>query len=159
MENERISNHEIHLDTSHWNNLDAKNKNWSEYNRNSDQMRQREELVKKLIELIKGERLPKLTERQRQIIQLYFDFQLNEEAIARILGISQPTVSQHIFGKKRNGKKIGGAIRKIRKIILKISCYKDTSIPQSEYILVFQKLLDSKISLRRKISLLKTLKI
>lgn len=159
LENERIVSYEIHLDTDHWNNLDAKHKNCSEYNRNSDQIRRREELVAKFIELIKVEVLPKLTERQRQITQLYFEFQLSEVEIAGILGISQPTVSQHLFGKKRNGKKVGGSIRKIRKIILKKSDYKDTSTSQSEYIMIFQKLLDAKMSLRRKTSLLATLEI
>ena len=151
--------HEIHLDKNHWNNLDAEYKNWSEYNKNPDQIRRREELVKKLIELIKVEVLPKLTERQRQITKLYFEFQLNEDKIARILGISQPTVSQHIFGKKRNGKKVGGSLRKIRKIILKKSYGMDTSTSQSEYIMVLQQLLDAKRSLRRKTSLLEALEI
>ncbi len=159
LESERIVSYEIHLDTDHWNNLDSKYRNWSEYNSNPDQMRQREELVKKLIELIKVEVMPELTERQRQITQLYFESQLNEDEIAEILGISQSTVSQHLFGKKRNGTKVGGSIRKIRKIILKKSCCQDTSIPQSEYIIAFQKLLDAKMSLRGKISLLKTLEI
>jgi predicted transcriptional regulator len=159
LENERIVSHEAHLDMNHWNNLDERYKNWSEYNRNSDQMRQREGLAKKLIELIKVEVLPKLTERQRQITQLYFEFQLNEDKIARMLNISQPTVSQHIFGKKRNGKKVGGSIRKIRKIILKKARDEDTSTPQSEYIKVFEKLLDSKMTLRRKTSLLEKIKI
>ena len=158
MEYERIVSYEIHLDANHWNNLDANYKNWSEYNRNSVQIRQREELVAKLIELIKIEILPKLTERQRQITQLYFEFRLPEVEIARILGISQPTVSQHLFGKKRNGKKVGGSIRKIRKIILKKS-RQDTSTPQSEYLAVLQKLLDAKMSMRGKNSLLETLKI
>ena len=159
MGNERIVSHEIHLDVNHWNNLDAMYKNWSEYNGNSDQMGQREELVKKFIELIKVEVLPKLTERQRQITQLYFEFQLNEDEIARTLGISQPTVSQHIFGKKRNGKKIGGSIRKIQKTILKKSHHQNKPASESEYFMVFQKLLDAKMSLRGKISLLETLEI
>ena len=157
MENERIVSHEIHLDTDHWNNLDSNHRNWSEYNRNPDQMRQRVELVKKLIQLIKVEVMPELTEKQRQITQLYFESQLNEDEIAEILGISQSTVSQHLFGKKRNGNKIGGSIQKIRKIILKKSCCKVT--PQSEYIMLFQKLLDTKMSMREKTSLLETLEI
>jgi len=129
---------------AHWNNLDAKYHNWSEYNKNSDQIRRRKESVKKFIELLKIEVLPKLTKRQRQITQLYFEYQLNEDKIARILGISQPTVSQHIFGKMRNGKKIGGSIRKIRKIILKKSNKRGLSIHRSEDIAVFQKFLDDK---------------
>jgi len=114
-------------------------------------MWQREELVKKLIELIRVEVLPKLTERQRQITKMYL---LNEKEIAEILAISQPTVSQHLFGKKRNGKKVGGSIRKIRKIILKKSCCQ-----QSEYLKTLQRLLDAKMSLTDKKSLLEQLRM
>jgi DNA invertase Pin-like site-specific DNA recombinase len=48
---------------------------------------------------------------------MYFLHDHTQVHIARELGISQSTVSQHINGKKRNGKKIGGSIRKIRKAI------------------------------------------
>ena len=65
--------------------------------------------------------LPKLTKRQREITLLYLDNHLKEEEIAEKLGISQPTVSQHLFGKRRNGKKVGGSIPKIKKILLKKS--------------------------------------
>ena len=88
LEDERIVSHEIHLDINHWNNLDAKYKNWSEYNGNSNQMKRREEFVKKFIELMKVEVLPKLTEKQRQVTQLYFEFGLTEVEIAKILGKS-----------------------------------------------------------------------
>lgn len=37
--------------------------------------------------------------------------------IADELGIGHPTVSQHLNGKRRDGKKVGGATRKIRKTI------------------------------------------
>ena len=148
----------IHLDSDHWNNLDAKHRNWSEYNGNSEQMWQREALTKTIIENIKFGILPGLTTRQQQVIQLYFVYQLRQVQIAKILGISQSTVSQHISGKKRNGKKIGGSINKIRKTILKTSCCRRTSSSNTEYMSVLQKLLDEKISLRKKALLFKTLK-
>jgi len=148
----------IHLDSDHWNNLDAKYRNWSEYNGNSEQMWQREALTKTIIENIKIEILPGLTSRQQQVIQLYFEYQLRQVQIAKILGISQPTVSQHISGKKRNGKKIGGSIHKIRKTILKKSRCRRTSSSNPAYMSVLQKLLDEKISLRKKALLFKTLK-
>ena len=116
-------------------------------------MWQREALVNKLVELIKVEVLPKLTERQRQITKLRFEDGLNEEEIADMLGISQPTVSQHLFGKKRNGKKVGGSIRKIRKIILK-----KPRCQQSEYLTTLQGIFDAKMSLRDKNSLFEKLK-
>ncbi len=158
MEDERIISGEIHLGVNHWNNLDAKYKNWSEYNKNAVHIRRREELVKKLINLIKVEMAPLLTTRQRQITKLYFDKELNEDQIARILGISQPTVSQHLFGKKRNGKKIGGSIRKIRKIILKNSCSQDV-IGQSEYLIALKKFLDGTMRPMRKKYILKPLRV
>jgi RNA polymerase sigma factor (sigma-70 family) len=57
----------------------------------------------------------KLTFRQRQIIDLYYLQNKTQVEIAQRLGITQPTVSQHLAGRYRFGKKIGGAIRKIRK--------------------------------------------
>ena len=149
----------IHLDSDHWNNLDAKHRNWSEYNSNSEQMWQREALTKTIIEIIKIEILPGLTSRQQQVIQLYFVYQLRQVQIAKILRISQPTVSQHISGKKRNGKKIGGSIHKIRKTILKKSRCRRTSSSNPAYMSVLQKLLDEKISLRKKALLFKKLKV
>lgn len=149
----------IHLDSDHWNNLDAKYRNWSEYNGNSEQMWQREALTKTIIENIKIEILPGLTSRQQQVIQLYFEYQLRQVQIAKILGISQPTVSQHISGKKRNGKKIGGSIHKIRKTILKKSRCRRTSSSNPAYMSVLQKLLDEKISLRKKALIFKKLKV
>ena len=56
-----------------------------------------------------------LTARQREVIDLYFRQQHTQARTAQKLGITQPTVSQHLNGKMRDGKKVGGAIRRIRK--------------------------------------------
>ncbi len=141
IEDERINSYEVHLDISQWNDLDAKYKNWSEYNGNSEHMWQREELVKRIVKLITAEVLPKLTARQRQIIKWHFEDGLNEEKIADMLGISQPTVSQHLFGKKRNGKKIGGSISKMRKIFRKKYCYRG----EPEQTAMLQEFFDTKM--------------
>ena len=121
-------------------------------------MWQREALTKTIIENIKIEIFPGLTSRQQQVIQLYFIYQLRQVQITKILRISQPTVSQHISGKKRNGKKIGGSINKIRKTILQKSHCRRISSSSPEYMSVLQKLLDEKISLRKKALLFKRLK-
>jgi predicted transcriptional regulator len=42
-----------------------------------------------------------------------------QEEIAVILGISQQVVSKQLFGVMRQGKKVGGAIRKLRKLLEK----------------------------------------
>jgi RNA polymerase sigma factor (sigma-70 family) len=56
-----------------------------------------------------------LTPRQKEVVHLYFIRQMTVYEIAEQLGISVPSVSQHLFGKSRDGKITGGAIPKLRK--------------------------------------------
>lgn len=56
-----------------------------------------------------------LTPRQREVLALYFLQELNQRQIAESLGISQQSVSEHLYGKMRNGRAVGGALRKLRK--------------------------------------------
>ena len=60
-----------------------------------------------------------LTDRQHEVVRLYFFARLNQRQIAEQLGISQQTVSEHLYGKVRNGRAVGGAIRKLRKACAK----------------------------------------
>lgn len=55
-----------------------------------------------------------LTERQRQIVELYFTDGCTQAEIGDRLGISQQVVSRQLFGVVRDGKRIGGAIRRLR---------------------------------------------
>ena len=57
-----------------------------------------------------------LTPRQRQIVELHFYQGRTQQEISEILGVSQQVVSKHLFGALRNGRKIGGAINKLRKL-------------------------------------------
>lgn len=57
-----------------------------------------------------------LTERQREIVLLYYVEGRNQRQIAEQLEISQQSVSEHLFGKARNGRTVGGALRKLRKV-------------------------------------------
>ena len=61
----------------------------------------------------------RLTVSQREIVDLYFYQEKTQEEIAVILGISQQVVSKQLFGVMRQGKKVGGAIRKLRKLLEK----------------------------------------
>ncbi|MDE0184295.1 MAG: hypothetical protein OXP71_02425 [Candidatus Poribacteria bacterium] len=56
-----------------------------------------------------------LTAQQARCVQLYFYEGKTQEEIGNILGIRRRVVSQHLFGVTRNGKQVGGAIKKIRK--------------------------------------------
>ena len=57
-----------------------------------------------------------LTERQREIVLLYYVEGLNQRQIAKRLDIAQQSVSEHLFGKARDGRTVGGALRKLRKV-------------------------------------------
>ena len=57
-----------------------------------------------------------LTERQREIVLLYYVEGLNQRQIAERLNIAQQSVSEHLFGKARGGRTVGGALRKLRKV-------------------------------------------
>ena len=56
-----------------------------------------------------------LTDKQREVVLLYFFEELNQRQIAERLGISQQSVSEHLYGKMRNGRAVGGALRKLRR--------------------------------------------
>ena len=60
-----------------------------------------------------------LTRRQQEVVKLYYLYGKTQEDIAAILDLSQSTVSRHLFGTVRQGKKIGGAIPKLQKVIAK----------------------------------------
>jgi len=59
----------------------------------------------------------RLTGRQREVVRLYYYQGKTQEDIATILNLTQSTVSRHLFGTARGGKKVGGAIPKLRKAI------------------------------------------
>ena len=58
-----------------------------------------------------------LTGRQREVLLLYYYHGKTQEDIAIILDLSQSTISRHLFGTARGGKKVGGALPKLRKAI------------------------------------------
>lgn len=58
--------------------------------------------------------LGSLTQKQREAVTLYFEHGKTQQEISAILGMSRRVVSQHIFGITRNGKCVGGAVKKMR---------------------------------------------
>ena len=94
--------------------FDTKSALWYETDEERESRWRREDrqkqLIPGLIEIIENE----LTSKQRQAVMLYFFGQKTQEEIGRIMGVPHQVVSQHIYGIRRNGKKIGGAIMRIR---------------------------------------------
>jgi len=72
--------------------------------------RLRAELVAALCELVST----RLTDRQRRIVELYFYEGRSQEQIAAELAISQQSVSRQLFGVMREGRKVGGALKRLR---------------------------------------------
>ena len=56
-----------------------------------------------------------LTKRQQEVVKLYYFYGKTQEDIATILELTQSTVSCHLFGTVRKGKRVGGAIPKLKK--------------------------------------------
>ena len=58
----------------------------------------------------------RLTARQREIVELYFTDGLTQAEIAAQLGIAQQVVSKQLFGVMRDGRRVGGAVRRLRQL-------------------------------------------
>ncbi len=76
----------------------------------------REDQVHVLADQVYGFLSEFLTQKQCEVVILYFIYQKTLQEVAEVLGISRRVVSQHLFGICRNGKHIGGAMNKLRKM-------------------------------------------
>ena len=80
------------------------------------QEERRDHLIRRTASQVVDLAMSALTERQRDTLLLYYMHRKTQQEIAQILGISRRVVSQHLFGICRNGKHIGGAVNKMRKL-------------------------------------------
>ena len=69
-----------------------------------------------MLELLRELVATALTPRQRQIVERYYLDGRSQGEIAAELGITQQVVSKQLFGVLRDGKRIGGAIRRLRQL-------------------------------------------
>lgn len=91
-----------------------------------------------------------LTPRQRQVMELYYLENQTQVDVAAALGITQVTVSQHLRGKQRDGRPVGGAFRKIHKAIRKAAQSRvGEDSRYASIIAVLDALLDSSLTRRR----------
>ncbi|MGH9170591.1 MAG: sigma factor-like helix-turn-helix DNA-binding protein [Acidimicrobiales bacterium] len=72
--------------------------------------RQRQEVLAGIGELVQTH----LTAKQRRLVELYFYERRTQQEIAVELGISQQVVSRQLFGVLRKGRRVGGAIQRLR---------------------------------------------
>ena len=92
---------------------------WHETEEEREARYEKEERRRKITPLVMEIIENDLTEMQRNCIKLHFLCQRTREEVACTLGISRRVVTQHIYGIRRNGKRVGGGVKKIRKICQK----------------------------------------
>ena len=80
--------------------------------RDPEAERARKEALAGIAEIVRSG----LTDKQRRIVELYFYDGRTQVEIAETLGISQQVVSRQLFGVIRDGRRIGGAIARMRKL-------------------------------------------
>ena len=116
MDGQTSFNREAHLNLEHWNNIpESASLTFISNSSRTDKNRQKI-LRTKIVPCLKELFSELLTPRQFQVINLcLIEKQYTQTETAKILGITQPTVHQHLKGKIREGKRIGGAYRRIRK--------------------------------------------
>jgi predicted transcriptional regulator len=90
---------------------------WFETDEDRERRYALEEFFKTVLPVVEGLVDAKLTKRQREIIRLYYFCNKTQEEIAEELQLTQSTVSRHLFGTVRNGRKVGGAIPKLQKVV------------------------------------------
>jgi DNA-directed RNA polymerase specialized sigma24 family protein len=57
-----------------------------------------------------------LTAKQQRLVELYFYEARTQQEIAEALGVSQQAVSRQLFGVLRKGRRVGGAIQRLRRL-------------------------------------------
>jgi RNA polymerase sigma factor (sigma-70 family) len=106
---------EITISAESWRGFSTQDRIWHEDADDLAARHERLERVRALLPQLEALADQVLTPRQREILKLHYFAQLNQRQIAQKLGITQQAVSEHLYGKLRNGKTVGGAIRKLRK--------------------------------------------
>lgn len=90
---------------------------WFETNEDRVRRHAQQEFFTSVAPIVRNFVETELTPRQREILTLYFFRGKTQEEIADDLSLTQSTVSRHLFGTVRNGKKVGGAVPKLRKVV------------------------------------------
>jgi DNA-binding CsgD family transcriptional regulator len=122
---------------------------WYSYNADRDNREARKSIRREMADALVRIMATNLTRRQRDALLLYYTDGLTEVQIAAVLRISQPTVSQHLTGKKRAGKKVGGALAKLRKGIRRAALEQEQSVRHRQVVAVLNEFLDDPPTRRR----------
>ena len=108
---------EIPTQSAYLDNIPAERALWFETEEDRERRYALQDFFRSVLPVVKDLIDAQLTARQREVLRLYYFCNKTQEDIAEMLHLSQSTVSRHLFGTVRNGKKVGGAIPKLQKAI------------------------------------------
>jgi len=108
---------EIPADSAFLENIPSDRSPWHETTEDRERRYAFREFFNDVLPIVRSLIDAKLTARQREILHLYYFQNMRQEEIADTLRISQSTISRHLFGTVRNGKRIGGAIPKLQRAV------------------------------------------
>ena len=108
---------EVQTGSAYLENVPAERALWYETEEDREKRHVLEHFFRSVLPVVKDLIDAELTRRQRQVVQLYFFDGKTQEDIAAQLDLTQSTVSRHLFGTVRNGRKVGGALNKLRKAV------------------------------------------
>jgi RNA polymerase sigma factor (sigma-70 family) len=110
---------EVPTESAYLENISSERAMWHETETDRERRHAMQEFFGSVLPEVKQYIDRKLTTRQREVVNLYYFRGLSQEDIAATLKLSQSTVSRHLFGTVRNGRKVGGAVHKLRKVVEK----------------------------------------
>ena len=140
---------EIHLEPVQWENLAMRLYLSHKGNENEDEGKQLSDFSSDIIPLLLEIMYTELTPRQQAVLNLCIFEGRTQVYAAKILGIKQPTVHQHLWGKLRGGKRIGGAFLRIRKKLHKRALRQESYSPRRAGVLsIMDALLDQMLPRR-----------
>jgi RNA polymerase sigma factor (sigma-70 family) len=109
---------EVHLSDTAWNRMAEEDHPFYEDVEDRDLRHERSDQASDLLPDLREVMGQVLTDRQLEVVDLYYFGSLNQREIAQHLGISQQSVSERLYGKARNGRVVGGALQKLRRELL-----------------------------------------
>jgi DNA-binding CsgD family transcriptional regulator len=147
----------VHLGLEQWNNIPESSQIHFSYNHDNSDI-DREFAYSNVVSFLFNFMAKHLTARQFEVMRMYhLEYHLTQDAIAQALGIAQSTVNQHLNGKKRDGKSVGGAYRRIRRGVCGIANNNNLSADERRILRFLMSLSRSDIPFKQRRRLLSSL--
>lgn len=143
------------LTSSHWNNIPEQSALHFSYNSKQEEQADWDLVTSQVLTTMKRIISEDLTSRQKQVMELYYLCEYTQQETANKLEISQPTVSQHLKGKRRQGKKVGGACKRICKLVQKLPREQTAGMSGNDIYPIVKAMIDPQITRRQLRALMK----